>query len=151
MGCSSYCEFTVILRNEEKIQWVGEDGFSPIFFIPDQAESLLKEIHSVEDLVGFVKECVAADGLDMEEAEGIYQRKCRSFDEQLRSIACFEDVDSLAFSWATYYPENGAPDADTCNGESLSYDFTTGETKLSEIADKEFVALMEDIYGSLFD
>ena len=86
MGCSSFCEFTVRLKNKKKIQWKGEDGFSPIFFVPQRAEERLKEIHSVADVANFACICIAAEGMDETRAREVYARKCADYDRKLRAV-----------------------------------------------------------------
>lgn len=152
MACSSYCYFTVKLKNKNEIEWAGEDGFSPIFFIPKKAKEQLKAIQSVEDLIKFVQACIAADedDLDEEEAAEIYETQCGEFDAELRAIENIEDVSSLEFSWGQYDPEDGDPE-DACTGQSLSYNFTTGAAKVRRKATKDFIAEMEDIYGDMLE
>ena len=152
MACSSYCNFTVKLKNKKEIKWDGEDGFDPIFFIPKKAKEQLQAIQSVDDLIRFVQACIAGDDEDLneEEAAKIYELQCREFDKELRTIESFEDVSSLEFSWGQYFPEDGDPE-DACTGQSLSYNFTTGAMKVRRKAAKDFIAEMEDIYGDLMD
>lgn len=150
MGCSSYCEFVVKLKNKKKILWTGEDGFSPIFFIPDRAKERLETVHSIEDLIKFVQVCIAADGMDEARAAEVYTRKCAQFDKQLRSIERFEDLEGLSFAWGQYFPEDGAPD-EACTGQSLDYSFKTGLLKIKREATQDFIDEMFDVYGDMLD
>ena len=57
MASSSYCDLIITLKNGEEISWIGEDGFSPFFQVPDDAKKCLVSIKSMEDLFDF-SDCI---------------------------------------------------------------------------------------------
>ena len=150
MGCSSFCEFTVKLKNKKKIQWKGQDGASPLFYVPKQAEEHLKAIHSVDDLINFVQLCIAADGISEAKAKEIYSRKCGQFDKQLKTIGQVEDLSEISMAWGQFDPSDGYPE-EACSGQSLAYAFQTGKCKVSYQADQDFIDEMYDVYGDMFE
>ena len=96
------CDFTVVLNTKKKIRWSGENGATPIFSVPKQAEEHLKTIHSIEDLIHFIHLCIANTGMELAQAIDIYDRQCSRFDKQLRAIDSFNKVSSISLAWGEY-------------------------------------------------
>ena len=54
MASNSFCILTISLKNRREITWAGEDGYSPFFQVPENAEKLLADVHSIDSLVDFI-------------------------------------------------------------------------------------------------
>ena len=148
---SSFCVMTVSLKNGREITWIGEDGETPVFMIPDDAEKQLKEIRAIDDLIRFMLSCVAADGLSEDEAQESYNDRCEDFNKELLAISSVEDLKGLELRWSEYQSDSGEDPFSGTVGERLNFSFILNKCWIDYRADPEFITEMMEIYGDGFD
>ena len=131
---SSYCVMTVTLKNKNTITFEGEDGATPWFTTPRNANKKLLEIKSVDDLRKFIDACCEEPDLD---ACGIPE-----FYSEIKQIDSIDDVETISLEFAEFSSE----DFDYYGG-SFEYNFDTNEFKKTSKPDKAWLKEMREIYG----
>lgn len=146
---SNFCVMTVSLMDGSEIEWRCEDGM-PVFAIPYQAETMLKEIRSIDDLIRFMLASVEAMTCK-EEAQDIYESECNLFDAELRSISSIEELRGVELSWSDYQSDSGKDPRWGTYGGRLNYSFVLNKCRISRRPDPDFVDVMVDVFGEEAD
>ena len=147
---SSFCVVTVSLNDGTTIDWMGEDGDSPVFMVPSKAKQMVQEIQSVEDLAAFLVACGTKYNNTPEDL-AFHQDFCSTFYQRIQAVPDLQAVKTLHISWGEYQTDCGEAPWEGCDGEQLDFNFETKKCTVKRTPDKDFVQEMIDIYGDLFD
>lgn len=145
MASSSFCILTISLKNGKEITWAGEDGDSPFFQVPNNAEELLTNVHSIDALIEFILKCASAYE-DFNWAKEQYLEVCKEFNASLRKVSEFESIRTLSLSWAEFDPSD---EYLTC--EMLEYNFITQECRIRDDSDESYIQELYDNHSYLFE
>lgn len=130
---SSYCVMTVSMKDKTAIDFVGDDGDTPLFETAKNAKTRLESISSVAELVAFLEDCCN----DRSAAAA-----SRFFD-QVKTIDDLQNVEGVSLEFGEFCTE----DPGDYYGGSFTYQFDTKAFKKKNKPDKEWLEEMMDIYG----
>ena len=143
----SFCTWSIFLENGQEIRWEGDQEGCALFdAIPSNARKVLKNMHSIQELLAFITDCY----YDKDEAQDFMNTDCSAFRDEILAIPSFEDITTISLSWGVYYADDGYSPKEGCTGESLVYHPKDGKCRISHKPEEWFVEEMESIYGYLF-
>lgn len=140
---SSFCVMNIKLKDGTDIHWADNCCVSlPIFQFPENTESELKKIQSIDTLVEFLYKCARAG-----EIEDDFEIECEEFIASVKEINSITDVDNLHMTWGLYESDMGLTPEEGCEGGQLNYQFETKACDLVHKADDAFINEMKMQYG----